>query len=164
MPQQDPQRGQHRGRAEDRPQEELFDPVAATRAGPRRAAARSQWSSDTETGDRDELAPGVPDRSWSQVSVSARECIGVSRCPFGTDCFAEKARDKAGHADVVVTNHALLAIDAIDRRSRCCPNTTCSSSTRRTNWSTGSPGVATGELSATIHGRRAAPRRPPRRR
>ena len=71
------------------------------------------WSSDTETGDRDELTPGVPDRSWAQVSVSARECIGASRCPFGTDCFAEKARDTAGHADVVVTNHALLAIDAI---------------------------------------------------
>ena len=65
------------------------------------------------TGDRDELNPGVADRSWSQVSVSARECIGVSRCPFGTDCFAERARDLAGHADVVVTNHALLAIDAI---------------------------------------------------
>jgi ATP-dependent DNA helicase DinG len=47
------------------------------------------------------------------VSVSARECIGAARCPFGTDCFAEKARDKAGHADVIVTNHALLAIDAI---------------------------------------------------
>ena len=71
------------------------------------------WSSETDSGDRDELTPGVPDRSWSQVSVSARECIGVSRCPFGTDCFAEKARDKAGHADVVVTNHALLAIDAV---------------------------------------------------
>ena len=55
----------------------------------------------------------MPDRSWAQVSVSARECIGVARCPFGTDCFAEKARDMAGHADVVVTNHALLAIDAI---------------------------------------------------
>ena len=45
--------------------------------------------------------------------MSARECIGAARCPFGTDCFAEKARDKAGHADIVVTNHALLAIDAI---------------------------------------------------
>ena len=71
------------------------------------------WSSETDSGDRDELTPGVPDRSWSQVSVSARECIGMARCPFGTDCFAEKARDKAGHADVVVTNHALLAIDAV---------------------------------------------------
>ena len=47
------------------------------------------------------------------MSVSARECIGVSRCPFGTDCFAERARDRAAGVDVVVTNHALLAIDAI---------------------------------------------------
>ena len=105
----------HNGSAtepQDRPQEELFEPMAATALG-RDVARLIAWSSDTDTGDRDELTPGVGDRSWSQVSVSARECIGVARCPFGTDCFAEKARDKAGHADVIVTNHALLAIDAI---------------------------------------------------
>lgn len=104
--------GANTGPAEDRPQEELFDPVAATALG-RDVQRLTKWSSDTETGDRDELVPGVPDRSWSQVSVSARECIGVSRCPFGTDCFSERARGKAGTADIVVTNHALLAIDAI---------------------------------------------------
>ena len=97
---------------DDRPQEELFEPMAATALG-RDVQRLIAWSSTTDTGDRDELTPGVPERSWSQVSVSARECIGVARCPFGTDCFAEKARDKAGHADVVVTNHALLAIDAM---------------------------------------------------
>ncbi|KUH80331.1 MULTISPECIES: ATP-dependent DNA helicase [unclassified Mycobacterium] len=104
----------HNGAAEseERPQEELFEPVAASALG-RDVQRLIAWSSDTDTGDRDELTPGVPDRSWSQVSVSARECIGVARCPFGTDCFAEKAREKAGRADVVVTNHALLAIDAI---------------------------------------------------
>jgi ATP-dependent DNA helicase DinG len=105
----------HNGSAtepEDRPQEELFEPMAASALG-RDVQRLIAWSSSTDTGDRDELTPGVPDRSWSQVSVSARECIGVARCPFGTDCFSEKARDKAGHADVVVTNHALLAIDAM---------------------------------------------------
>ncbi|KKW63603.1 ATP-dependent helicase [Mycolicibacterium elephantis] len=105
----------HNGAAaepEDRPQEELFEPMATSALG-RDVQRLIAWSSDTDTGDRDELTPGVPDRSWSQVSVSARECIGVSRCPFGTDCFAERAREKAGAADVVVTNHALLAIDAI---------------------------------------------------
>ncbi|MCW2514354.1 MAG: helicase, Rad3, partial [Mycobacterium sp.] len=60
-----------------------------------------------------EVVPGVADRSWSQVSVSARECLGAARCPYGTDCFAEKARGRASTADVVITNHALLAIDAI---------------------------------------------------
>lgn len=104
----------HNGAAEpdDRPQEELFSPVAASALG-RDVQRLIAWSSDTDTGDRDDLKPGVPDRSWSQVSVSARECIGVARCPYGADCFAEKAREKAGHADVIVTNHALLAINAI---------------------------------------------------
>ena len=105
----------HNGAAtepEGQPQEELFEPIAASALG-RDVQRLIGWSSTTDTGDRDELTPGVPDRSWSQVSVSARECIGAARCPFGTDCFAERARDKAGHADVVVTNHALLAIDAI---------------------------------------------------
>ncbi|PXX02534.1 ATP-dependent DNA helicase [Mycolicibacterium moriokaense] len=109
----------HNGAAnepEDRPQEELFEPLAASALG-RDVQRLIAWSSDTDTGDRDDLTPGVPDRSWSQVSVSARECIGAARCPFGTDCFAEKARDKAGHADVIVTNHALLAIDAIAEAS-----------------------------------------------
>ncbi|GKT31570.1 Nicotinate phosphoribosyltransferase pncB1, partial [Aduncisulcus paluster] len=73
----------------------------------------NEWADTTKTGDRDELKPGVPDRSWSQVSVSARECLGATRCPFGTECFAELARLDAGQSDVVVTNHALLAIDAI---------------------------------------------------
>ncbi|MDG5772921.1 ATP-dependent DNA helicase [Mycolicibacterium fortuitum] len=105
----------HNGAADepaDRPQDELFSPMAISAMG-RDVQRLTEWSSDTETGDRDELTPGAPDRSWSQVSVSARECIGVSRCQFGTDCFAERAREKAGAADVVVTNHALLAIDAL---------------------------------------------------
>src|SRR3954468_14665148 len=97
---------------DDVPQEELFDAVATTALG-RDVKRLLDWSSETETGDRDEVTPGVADRSWGQVSVSARECLGASRCPFGTDCFAEKARGRAGTADVVVTNHALLAIDAI---------------------------------------------------
>ncbi|EUA50018.1 ATP-dependent helicase DinG domain protein [Mycobacterium xenopi 3993] len=71
------------------------------------------WASTTDTGDRDDVKPGVADRSWAHVSVSARECLGVARCPFGGQCFAERARGRAGAADLVVTNHALLAIDAL---------------------------------------------------
>ncbi len=94
----------------DESQEELFSPTSALG---RDVARLTQWASETETGDRDDLRPGVPERAWSQVSVSARECLGMARCPYGTDCFAEKARAEAGRADIVVTNHALLAIDAI---------------------------------------------------
>ena len=99
-----------------------------------------EWADDSETGDRDELVPGVPDATWRQVSVTARECLGAARCPVGDDCFAERARAEAGRADIVVTNHALLAIDAHGRTARCCPSTTWWWSTRRTSWWTGSPG------------------------
>ncbi|MBV8966428.1 MAG: ATP-dependent DNA helicase, partial [Mycobacteriaceae bacterium] len=97
---------------EEAAHETLFEPTASTALG-RDVQRLTVWASATDAGDRDELIPGVPDRSWSQVSVSARECLGVAHCPFGADCYAEKARDRAGSADVVVTNHALLAIDAI---------------------------------------------------
>ena len=70
------------------------------------------WAEVTATGDRDELVPGVPEAAWRQVSVSAQECIGAQRCPFGSRCFAEKAREAAAKAHIVVTNHALMAIDA----------------------------------------------------
>ncbi|WP_067670773.1 ATP-dependent DNA helicase [Nocardia miyunensis] len=97
---------------DEEPEAELFDAFAISRLG-REVQRLNDWASDTETGDRDEVAPGVSDRAWRQVSVSSRECLGKSRCPFGTDCFAERARAESGQADVVVTNHALLAIDAI---------------------------------------------------
>ncbi|MEV6651556.1 ATP-dependent DNA helicase [Streptomyces sp. NPDC051219] len=72
------------------------------------------WADETETGDRDDLTPGVSDRAWAQVSVSSRECLGATKCAYGAECFAEAARERAKLADVVVTNHALLAIDAIE--------------------------------------------------
>jgi ATP-dependent DNA helicase DinG len=143
----------HNGAAtepEDRPQEELFEPMAASALG-RDVQRLIAWSSDTDTGDRDELTPGVPDRSWSQVSVSARECIGVARCPFGTDCFAERARDKAGHADVVVTNHALLAIDAMTDAA-VLPEHHLLVVDEAHELADRVTGVATGELSATSLG------------
>jgi ATP-dependent DNA helicase DinG len=106
------------GVAED-PQDSLFDPVALSDSagGPASPLGRQvkrlhEWAEETTTGDRDELIPGVPEAAWRQVSVSAQECIGAQRCPYGSRCFAERARDAAAKAHIVVTNHALLAIDA----------------------------------------------------
>ncbi|MFS3126967.1 ATP-dependent DNA helicase [Nocardioides sp. Bht2] len=65
------------------------------------------------TGERDN-APRHTERVWRQVSVSARECLGRTRCAYGEECFAEQARDKAAKSKLVVTNHSLLAIDAIE--------------------------------------------------
>ncbi len=62
--------------------------------------------------DRDD-APSHTERGWQQVSIPVRECLGVQRCPQGAGCFVERSRDRARSADLVVTNHALLAIDAM---------------------------------------------------
>jgi ATP-dependent DNA helicase DinG len=101
----------HTGAAED-PQEALFT-TRASEIGQQVTRLR-EWAETTKSGDRDELVPGVDERAWRQVAVTARECIGAQRCGFGSRCFAEKARELAGRADIVVTNHALLAIDALE--------------------------------------------------
>ncbi|AOP54196.1 ATP-dependent DNA helicase [Brevibacterium aurantiacum] len=98
----------------------LFDLGADAEAG-RKASDRfglgeeiqriRTWEKTTESGDRDDLLPGVSDRAWSEVSVNSFDCLG-SNCPLYTECFAELARNNAAEADIVVTNHALLAIDA----------------------------------------------------
>ncbi|RWA22481.1 ATP-dependent helicase [Mycolicibacterium brumae DSM 44177] len=131
----------------DVPQEELFNPVAASSLG-REVVRLNEWASDTETGDRDELRPGVTDRAWTQVSVSARECLGPSRCPYATECHSEKARAEAGRADVVVTNHALLAIDAINDAA-VLPEHGLLVVDEAHDLVDRVTGVATGELSAT---------------
>ncbi|MGW2094384.1 ATP-dependent DNA helicase [Promicromonospora sukumoe] len=70
-----------------------------------------EWAGETETGDRDDLVPGVPERAWRQVSVTAMECLG-GKCPMLAECFPDKARAASREADVVVTNHAMLGIAA----------------------------------------------------
>ncbi|MGN9844664.1 ATP-dependent DNA helicase [Nonomuraea sp. H19] len=100
------------GWPEEDEQDQLFDPREVSATG-RMVQRIQEWAEETETGDRDELVPGVSEQAWRQFSVSAQECLGANRCPSGAECFAELARARAGEVDVVVTNHALLAIDAM---------------------------------------------------
>jgi ATP-dependent DNA helicase DinG len=72
-----------------------------------------KWADKTRTGDRSE-APAVSDQTWRQFSSNTSECPGRSVCPFGSVCFAERARDDAKDADVVVTNHAVVAHDLMN--------------------------------------------------
>src|SRR6266704_3103120 len=81
------------GGAQEEPGETLFDPAAVSAVG-RQVQRLHEWAATTETSDR--------------------ECIGAARCPNGSECFAERAREQAGLVDIVVTNHALLAIDALE--------------------------------------------------
>ncbi|MEJ3743335.1 ATP-dependent DNA helicase [Actinomycetes bacterium KLBMP 9797] len=110
--------------SEDEPADALFDSPGsggtrwlgeAGRLGKQIQRLR-EWSEKTATGDRDELDPGVDDQAWRLVSMPARECVGAQRCPYGAECFAEASRARAREADIVVTNHSLLAVDMIAGR------------------------------------------------
>ena len=48
--------------------------------------------------------------------MPARDCVGAARCPYGAECFAEASRVRAREADIVVTNHSLLAVDMLADR------------------------------------------------
>ncbi len=109
---------------EEEPEDALFDaaPTGKTRwlgeAGRlgKQIQRLREWALDSETGDRDELDPGVDETAWRQVSMPARECVGAARCPYGAECFAEASRARAREADIVVTNHSLLAVDMLAGR------------------------------------------------
>ena len=88
--------------------EGLFE-TASSALGAQVLALR-EWAGQTRTGDRDEVPFPVTERAWRQVSVSGRDCLGA-RCPDRVDCFAEQAREAAKEVDLVVANHALLALD-----------------------------------------------------
>lgn len=92
--------------------EALFDAPRSPLAG--QAAALRQWAESTTTGDRDDYPDEIDPRVWRAFSVGRRECVGESRCSYGEECFTVLRRQQAQQADVIVTNHAMLAIDAIE--------------------------------------------------
>ena len=92
-------------------QQLVFDPEAEDIAAPADLGPLGHeiqrlvtWAAVAPTGDRAELAWEPSPTAWAQVSVGARDCPGASRCPSGSVCFAEAARDRASKADVVVVN------------------------------------------------------------
>ena len=102
------------GSADDPAEPELFD-AFATRGSGRDVQRLHKWAEQTKTGDRDEVVPGVRRPGLAPASASPRASASVRRgARTACDCFAEnRPHQRSAHADVVVTNHALLAIDAI---------------------------------------------------
>lgn len=102
-------------------QGELFGAVEAIEPGTTSALgaqvlALREWAEEQASNggvaDRDDAPPHTA-RAWAQVSMPARECVGAAKCRFGAECFVEESRRRAREAQLVVTNHALLAIDAM---------------------------------------------------
>jgi len=68
------------------------------------------WATTTDSGDLAELSWTPSDAAVRAVTVSGDECPGRNRCPQGGSCFAERARDRAGEANVIVVNLHLYGL------------------------------------------------------
>ena len=107
----------HRSRAGAMGQDALIgagDTGDTTELGTQVLELREWIEEEVENGglaDRDD-APSHTQKAWQQVSIPTRECLGAT-CSFFDECRVELSREKARNAELVVTNHALLAINAM---------------------------------------------------
>lgn len=69
-----------------------------------------EYAATTDSGDLDALDWRLAPELREQVTVDSGECLG-KKCPQRSACFAEKAKEKAKRAQVVIVNHALLLRD-----------------------------------------------------
>ena len=71
-----------------------------------------QWAATTGSGDEADL-PFAPTReAWAELSTDSSECPGASRCPAGQTCHAERAKQRAAAADVVIVNQHLYLLSS----------------------------------------------------
>ena len=71
----------------------------------------SQWSRETEIGDRTELS-NLPESLsfWRHIDARSESCLG-QKCPDYDACFITRMRNRAQEADIVVVNHHLFFAD-----------------------------------------------------
>lgn len=63
------------------------------------------------TGDINRYPGDLPTGGWARVSVSSADCLGLD-CPFADRCLPLAHKAKVATADIVITNHSLLGIQA----------------------------------------------------
>lgn len=74
-----------------------------------------EWLNSTETGDLNELSFDVHQDHYRRLKASliadTDECPGQRKCSMGHACFYYKAKESAQAANIILVNHALLALD-----------------------------------------------------
>lgn len=74
-------------------------------------AGMTVWLGETTRGESEELNIGGRNKDeWDAVSSDAASCLNRA-CPWFRRCFYHRARQDAGKADLIITNHALLFTD-----------------------------------------------------
>lgn len=76
------------------------------------------WAKYTHTGDIEENHSFRAEGSslWYKVAADSNFCHG-RKCSFYNECFLMQIRNKAGHSNLVIVNHALLLADAVSENS-----------------------------------------------
>jgi ATP-dependent DNA helicase DinG len=71
----------------------------------------SQWSRETDIGDRAELS-NLPESLsfWRHIDARSESCLG-QKCPEFDACFITRMRNRAQEADIIVVNHHLFFAD-----------------------------------------------------
>ena len=64
------------------------------------------------SGDRDTYPGDLEAGAWPAVSATPAECVGVGTCALADLCRPAAAKARACEADVIVTNHSLLSVQA----------------------------------------------------
>jgi ATP-dependent DNA helicase DinG len=86
---------------------ELEDLAPVTKVEVKRVAT---WAATSDTGDLADAPFAISDTAQRAVTVGSDECPGATRCPLGGPCFAERARQRAATANVVVVNMHLYGL------------------------------------------------------
>lgn len=76
-------------------------------------AKLDEWVKNTETGCRADAPPHVA-RFMDNLLADSEDCMGY-KCPHYENCFFYNARRAAQKAQIVVTNHHILLLDAKNR-------------------------------------------------
>lgn len=84
------------------------------------SATWQDWITSTSTGDLDE-APMTPTAEEHRLLAAGDHCL-QNRCPLRGECFYYHAKGEREHAQIVVTNHALLCAQAANRQIKILPD------------------------------------------
>jgi len=74
-----------------------------------------EWSSSSEAGSLQEMGSIPNKRVWREIASDTQDCLG-KKCKFYRECFYYKSKGSADSAHIIITNHALLALDLILKR------------------------------------------------
>ncbi|HZW48816.1 MAG TPA: helicase C-terminal domain-containing protein [Bacillota bacterium] len=92
---------------------ELFREVSDAKQWPR--ILDLFYANGFQVGDKEEIPFRINDSLWMDIGSESDLCLR-GRCPFYSDCYFYKARQKQKEADLLITNHALFFADLAVQR------------------------------------------------